>query len=85
MQQILKRYFGEDVSKIHPLKMAVEAAIVPLLLDEEDEDQSIAQSSKTWVPPWIQNHQNAGAFHTLFLELKLDEQAFTGYLRMDKT
>ena len=51
MQQILEIYFGEAVSKIHPLKITVQAAIVPLLLDEEDKDQSIAQSSKSWVRP----------------------------------
>lgn len=54
--------------------MAVHAAIIALLLDKDEDQEDQDQSSKTRVRPWIKNRQNAGAFHTLFLELKLHEK-----------
>ena len=65
--------------------MAVRTATIALLLDEEDEDETFSSSKKKWVRPWIRNRQNAGAFHTLFRELHLDDLAFKEYLRLDKT
>ena len=67
--------------------MRMQCNFVALLLEEEEEDidENTEVNTKTWVRPWIYNRQNAGAFHTLFNELKLDNQAFKEYLRLDKT
>ena len=64
--------------------MAIQTAILALLLDEEDNENSTT-TKKIWVRPWLSNRRNSGAFHVLFSDLKLDNQAFKEYLRLDKT
>ena len=51
--------------------MAIQTAILALLLDEEDNENSTT-TKEIWVRPWLYNRRNSGAFHVLFSDLKLD-------------
>jgi len=56
-------------------------ALAFLLLDEDDNENE--NKERIWVRPWIASRPQFGAYHSLFHELKKDEQSFKQFIRMD--
>ena len=64
--------------------MAVQAALIALLLDKEEENKCI-KIKKRMVWSWIKNRQESGAFRSFHKELELKQQTFKEYFRVTKT